>query len=218
MIIFYFIINATIVSTIMCLADRINHHIPLSKQRSFCFNCQHQLKWFDTLPIVSALLTLGKCRYCHYSFGLYYAIIEGSVAFWLTHVGTHPHLYITMLLLLFLSIEDQFNHTAHTWILYPWLGYLTLRYFNHLNLWLILFLSLLLIYLALFRRSLGSGDIPVILVIAVISNTERLIWILLLSSIIAIIYGKAKAKHVLPFIPIITFSFLLVTTYVDAVT
>lgn len=35
-----------------------------SKDRSRCLSCQHQLAWYDLLPIVSWLSLRGKCRYC----------------------------------------------------------------------------------------------------------------------------------------------------------
>ena len=34
------------------------------RSRSFCPKCQHQLAWYDNLPILSFLFLRGKCHYC----------------------------------------------------------------------------------------------------------------------------------------------------------
>ena len=33
-------------------------------RRSFCFNCGHQLKWFENVPLLSYILIKGHCRIC----------------------------------------------------------------------------------------------------------------------------------------------------------
>lgn len=52
-----------------------------NKEISKCEYCNHPLRWYDKLPVVSYLLTLGKCRYCKRSLSLRYPIVElGAVA------------------------------------------------------------------------------------------------------------------------------------------
>ena len=33
--------------------------------RSFCFNCGHQLQWFENIPLLSYILIKGHCRTCN---------------------------------------------------------------------------------------------------------------------------------------------------------
>ena len=47
--------------------------------RSQCENCNHQLAWYDLLPIVSWLWLKGKCRYCGKKIGLTALLLEISV-------------------------------------------------------------------------------------------------------------------------------------------
>lgn len=44
--------------------------------RSFCPNCKHQLVWYDLFPILSYVILLGKCRYCHKKISFQYPLIE----------------------------------------------------------------------------------------------------------------------------------------------
>ncbi|MBR6148830.1 MAG: prepilin peptidase [Lachnospiraceae bacterium] len=47
--------------------------------RSHCMKCNHQLKWYDNIPLFSWLILLrGKCRYCKEPISPQYPIIEAS--------------------------------------------------------------------------------------------------------------------------------------------
>lgn len=43
---------------------------------SHCPKCEHKLKWYDNIPLVSYLSLGGKCRYCKSSISKQYPIIE----------------------------------------------------------------------------------------------------------------------------------------------
>ena len=57
--------------------------------RSQCPACAHQLAWFDLMPILSWVITMGRCRYCRISIPARYPLIEicGAMAlvlfFWI---------------------------------------------------------------------------------------------------------------------------------------
>ena len=46
--------------------------------RSHCMTCNHQLKWYDNIPLFSWLMLRGKCRYCKAPISPQYPIIEAS--------------------------------------------------------------------------------------------------------------------------------------------
>lgn len=50
--------------------------LSLSKGRSMCTHCQHELAWYDLLPVISWLSLAGKCRYCRQSIGWQYPAVE----------------------------------------------------------------------------------------------------------------------------------------------
>ena len=53
---------------------------------SFCFSCGHQLKWFENLPVLSFILSKGRCRKCKSTIGLRIILIEIAHGIW--YVGT----------------------------------------------------------------------------------------------------------------------------------
>ncbi len=46
--------------------------------RSHCMTCNHQLKWYDNIPLLSWMILKGKCRYCKSPISPQYPIIEAS--------------------------------------------------------------------------------------------------------------------------------------------
>lgn len=56
-----------------------------TKDRSRCLMCQHELSWYDLLPLVSWASTGGKCRYCKKRIGWYEPLAElGTAALFVT--------------------------------------------------------------------------------------------------------------------------------------
>src|SRR5688572_13530133 len=52
----------------------------VTRTRSFCPSCQHQLSWYDNIPILSYLSIAGRCRYCRNPIGVRYLLTEICVA------------------------------------------------------------------------------------------------------------------------------------------
>ncbi len=48
----------------------------LSRARSYCPNCQVQLKWYHNIPLASYLVLRGKCFSCHKRIALRYPLVE----------------------------------------------------------------------------------------------------------------------------------------------
>ncbi len=44
--------------------------------RSHCDVCDHQLAWYDNIPLLSYILLAGRCRYCHQPIGLSHLVLE----------------------------------------------------------------------------------------------------------------------------------------------
>lgn len=52
----------------------------VTKDRSICLHCHHQLQWYDLLPLISWIQLQGKCRYCHKPIGYMEPLIELGTA------------------------------------------------------------------------------------------------------------------------------------------
>ncbi|MGA2653759.1 MAG: prepilin peptidase [Terracidiphilus sp.] len=48
--------------------------------RSHCRNCEHQLSWWENIPLISWLALRGRCRNCHTSISWRYPLVETAVA------------------------------------------------------------------------------------------------------------------------------------------
>jgi leader peptidase (prepilin peptidase) / N-methyltransferase len=52
----------------------------VTRKRSFCPKCQHDLAWYDNVPILSYLLLLGRCRHCKARIPIRYLLVELACA------------------------------------------------------------------------------------------------------------------------------------------
>ncbi|MBB6432735.1 hypothetical protein Q5R05_00885 [Leuconostoc carnosum] len=71
----------------------------------------------------------------------------------------------------------------------------------------ILSISLWLVFI---RRAMGSGDIPVLLNLALINDLNGFALTLFVTSILALIYLTIKRTHELPFVPFLFIGWLIV--------
>ncbi len=55
---------------------RIPNNESISKPRSRCPKCKHQLKFWENIPVLSYLFLRGKCSSCHTRISLRYPLIE----------------------------------------------------------------------------------------------------------------------------------------------
>lgn len=63
-------------SFINAVVWRLHSGESITRGRSMCPNCKHQLGAADLVPVISWLLQRGKCRYCHKSYGTHYIMVE----------------------------------------------------------------------------------------------------------------------------------------------
>ena len=77
----YFIILFFVVGTIMgsfyhVVATRLSNDESIISPGSHCPRCNHYLKWYENIPIISYLLQKGKCRKCNSKIPISYFIVE----------------------------------------------------------------------------------------------------------------------------------------------
>lgn len=55
---------------------RVPNNMSIAFPSSHCPKCQHPLKWYDNIPIISYIILRGKCRYCKEPISIRYPIVE----------------------------------------------------------------------------------------------------------------------------------------------
>ena len=76
---FYFIIfilGISVGSFLNVVIFRLETGEPIIVGRSHCRQCGAVLRWYDLIPLVSFILTFGKCRYCGKKINFQYPMVE----------------------------------------------------------------------------------------------------------------------------------------------
>lgn len=74
--IYLFLVGSCIASFINVVIDRVPKGKSIISDRSHCDACQHPIKAYDLIPVVSYLILKGRCRYCKQKIGLRSFLIE----------------------------------------------------------------------------------------------------------------------------------------------
>lgn len=75
-LIIFFIFGSVMGSFYHVISTRVSKSLSIINPPSHCEVCQHQLKWYELIPILSYIIQKGKCRYCKSSLPSSYLLIE----------------------------------------------------------------------------------------------------------------------------------------------
>ena len=75
-LIIFFIFGSVMGSFYHVLATRLSKGLSIITPASHCEKCNHKLKWYELIPIISYIIQGGKCRSCKKKMGLSYLLIE----------------------------------------------------------------------------------------------------------------------------------------------
>lgn len=76
MIILLFIFGLVMGSFYTVIGLRCPKNESIVKPRSHCESCNHVLKWYELIPVLSWIIQKGKCRQCHAKLSIVYPVIE----------------------------------------------------------------------------------------------------------------------------------------------
>lgn len=186
--------------------------------RSFCPMCNHQLKWYDNIPLLSYLLLRGKCRYCGSKIPFRYFFVECIVGIlFLIHSILFNYTEAILLnIIVFAIIPAIFIDFSimmipdFSWILI-WVVSVIDLLLRH-ELWFLKTFSLITIMIIfmiikkIYKEGLGEGDIYLIAPFSFLLIPPLSIYLLLFSSISALIYALIKKNKIIPFGPFISIS------------
>lgn len=72
----FFILGSVMGSFFHVVATRMSNDESIIAPSSHCHICDHKLKWYELIPIVSYIIQSGKCRKCGSYLPLSYLVIE----------------------------------------------------------------------------------------------------------------------------------------------
>jgi prepilin signal peptidase PulO-like enzyme (type II secretory pathway) len=190
------------------LGHRIVHeHLDFLK-RSHCPSCEHALYWYDLIPLISFLLRLGKCRYCHQAISFLYPIIEiiTALSLFLLYWFFPFYLFLAYFFyfsLLIVTIRSDLEHLlVSSWvtlytvpipIVLSYLGYLPIpvfdSFFGALSGYFCLWSIGKLFFWWTHKEGIGEGDFEVMALIGAWTGMLGCWFSLTLGSIIGVISG-----------------------------
>jgi len=228
MLMYLIILGSCLGSFFSAYIYRYPRGISMIDKHSKCVQCNHDLNWYDLIPIISWLLLRGKCRYCKTKIAITYLINElvGAAIFGTIFIITDS-LYLTIIYGSFLSIIitlswlDVLTQTVPLPLLISLvpIALMMTQSSNQAN----LIFSLLLVLVPfgicflLFPNQIGVGDIIFMMISSLVLYPKQLLLSLLISCLSALIYlfwaVKTKRKFVhdpLPFVPFLSIGICLV--------
>ena len=213
---------------------RVPKNRSITTPRSHCEKCNHQLKWYELIPIISFIIQRGKCRNCGTKLSIMYPFTELACGI-LFLVSYHSFdfsydllislslvsLFILVIVsdLTYLVIPDRFIIIPSIIIIITNILKLgILNGFIQVLYGLIGFILMYLVMLAgnkIFKKeSLGGADIKLMFIVGLVLDPMLTIIVIFLASFIALpvsVFLLIKNKdHVIPFGPFIVLSLLIV--------
>ena len=74
--IIFFIFGCIMGSFYHVVATRLSNDESIISPPSHCPKCNHRLKWYENIPIISYIILRGKCSKCHSKIPLSYLVVE----------------------------------------------------------------------------------------------------------------------------------------------
>jgi leader peptidase (prepilin peptidase)/N-methyltransferase len=229
-----FIFGLVIGSFLNVLVYRLPLEISIiNPKRSHCPNCNHQIKWFENIPLFSYIFLKGKCSNCKTTIPITYPIVEllsglVSVALFL-QVGLTLDFVIMLILfynLIVLSFIDFKYKAVPDYLLLSalLLAFITFHFDFQSALLFAGGFILLEFFITFYiqnikarivkdeslkeQKALGEGDIPIVAIIGGILGIKLGLIAIFLSAFFAIIpalYMQLTKKDIeTPFIPFLT--------------
>lgn len=234
-IIIFFILGCVFGSFYNVVAFRVSKKESIIKPKSHCPKCNHILRFYELIPVISYLIQKGKCRNCHEKISLFYPLMEifsgilFSISFYsfgfsydLLMALALSSMFIIIIVtdLNYYIIPDEINiaFSIIIFIINILIHSSILEALKYSAFGLIMFLfmyALMIIGNFLFKQeSLGGGDVKLLFVLGMTSPIILSFFGITLAAFLALpisiyLYLRHKDK-VLPFGPFLVAGFLII--------
>ncbi len=188
---------------------RVPNNLSIVKPGSFCPKCNHELKWYELIPVFSFLIQGGKCRKCKCKISLFYPFIEltTGILFLVSYLvfGFSLEFIISILTVSFLVIvivsdfsyliiPDEVTFTFSILcvvvelILNGWEYALSSCVFGVI-LFLVMYFIMYLGSVIMKEEALGGGDVKLMFFVGAVLNVIKPLSLLNVSSYITLLNG-----------------------------
>lgn len=206
MIFFISLIGLCLGSFYACCIIRFCTENRILTKRSKCMSCNHTLKWYNLIPVLSFLFQKGECSFCHKKISLFYPLTEllfCSITILLYYkfgFSTNFLFYLPVChIIIAASIIDYKTLIIPMYFtIYPFFLFSTAGFFLHtitlINIYnSIICFSILYICYAYFlyvrkTEAIGFGDIKFVLFLGLFFQPHNIPLFFMFSSISAIFY------------------------------
>lgn len=233
-ILIFFIFGSFFGSFLAVVGERLPRGEDFVKTNSHCNSCGHKLSFLDMVPVLTYLMSRGKCRYCKESIPTLLPVVElltallFSVSYY--SFGFSYDLFIALgvtSLFMIVLVSDLLYYVISDEVLIFFtfyfiileflkggINYMSSRVVSGLFLFLVMYFIMILGEKAFKKESLGGGDVKLLFVFGLVLEPILGVLSIFIASVIALfpsIYILIKNKdHMIPFGPFLITSFSLI--------
>lgn len=229
----FFILGCVLGSFYNVVGFRLPNNEEIVVKKSHCPQCNHELKWYELIPILSFVIQKGRCRHCKKKISLFYPVIElccgllFAVSFYSFGFSSDLILALTLVSLLMVILVSDLNYliipdsvllVASIIIIITKFvfegvkaGFISLG--SGLLLFLIMYLIMKLGNFVFKKESLGGGDVKLMFLSGLVLHPIVGVFSIFLASVLALpislILLHTNKEHVIPFGPFIAIAILI---------
>lgn len=229
-----FICGLIIGGAVNLLIDRLPEKDNKLFKRFHCTNCGSDIKWYDSIPLVSCIVLKGRCRHCEAKISIQYPLVElinGAgyiLVFMVNGFNVLSALYcLAFSILMVITVIDWRTYEIPP-VLNIMLGILGVIHiildFSNLLDYLIGFCIvsgfLLLLFIATHGRGIGGGDIKLMAAAGLFIGWKNIILALALGSILGsiihiVLMTACKKDRMLAFGPYLSAGIVIAMLFGD---
>lgn len=232
-LIIFFIFGSIMGSFYHALATRLSNGLSIIKPASHCEKCNHILKWYELIPIISYIIQGGKCRSCKTKMPISYLLMEictGMLFAVCYHVFDTPIeiaialIFVSSLIIIIIS-DIEYMIILDEVLVFAIIGIIILNIFDvglyEASIKIIegagAFITMLLIKKLgdfMFKQeSLGGGDIKLMFLIGLVIGYEmsicNIFFATFLAFPIALLLLVTKKDNMIPFGPFLSMAAII---------
>lgn len=232
--IFLFVVGLVFGSFFNVVGLRLPKNESLISPGSHCVNCNHNLRWYELIPVFSYIFLHGKCKKCKTKISIQYPLVELTngilycISFKLFGFSYNTLLSIVLVSIVMITIISDCKYMVIldevlviggilALIILYFMGGLTFM-LRHIASGLVLFIVMLLVKImgdhAFKQESLGWGDVKLTFIAGMVLGFKMGLIYIFLGALIALPYAiyttLKKNDGMIPFGPFLVISMLII--------